>query len=305
MPLHHAVDLRIYSCTGLFALLALVGFSTWFRSLKRVRLIEDLGTSTARSVAQGYVEVVGTQYSVPGQLVTAPLTGTPCTWWRYSIEEKRRSWADGGRRKDWVVIEDATSSALILFKDATGQLLVHPQGAEVEPSATDRWLGLDPSPPRPMVVHKAGRGHFRYTEKRMHVGDPMYVAAELRTFSGHRQAEAYARAVSDRLEQWKRNQAKLREQFDIDRNGRIDVVEWDAVREAASAEVSSRLQASAVQQEIDVLRKPRDGQPFLLSAQPQLELVKKLRSRARAGLVLFVIGAGMLIFLIHVMRLSR
>lgn len=305
MSSHHSTDMfRLYLSLGQYTLVALVGFRVWYSALKRARLVEDLPTSTVRSVAQGYAELVGRQYSVPGQATTAPLTGKPCTWWHYTIEEKRRSYADGGRRKSWVTIEEAVSSTLILFKDATGQLLVYPQGAEVEPSVTDCWHGVEASPPRPSLVNDVRGGHFRYTEKRMHEGDPLYVAGELHTYSAHRPADVPALAVSDRLNRWKQDQATLLERFDSDRDGRIDVGEWDAAREAAAAEVAARLQSNEMQPDTDVMRRPADGQPFLLAGKPQGELARKFHSAANVGLFFYLIGAAVVIYGIYLLRLA-
>jgi len=298
-PSHLILMLRAYAAMAGLATMTLVGFVVWIKSLRRARLVEDLGTSTVRAVAQGYVELVGRQYPVAGSVLAAPLTGSPCTWWHYKIEEKRRSWADGGRRKDWVVIEEATSPDLILFKDATGQLVVDPKGAEVEPSMTARWYSRELPAVRPMIAGKLRDGRYRYTEKRMHAGDRMYVAGELRTFSGHQEADAYGHAIADLLGRWKQDQHDLLERFDADRDGRIDVVEWDAARAAASTEVSARLQTHATQQQAEVLRRPADGQPFLVSAKPQRELADRLRSEANTGLIIFALFGGMLVWLIH------
>lgn len=298
---HLLTDPRIYVALGAYAMLALAGFVGWLRSLKRARLVEDLGTSTVRGVAQGYVEIVGRQYPASGQALVAPLTGTACTWWHYKIEEYRRSLADGGRRTNCVVLEEATSAEPILFKDATGQLLVNPQGAEVQPSVTSCWYSDELAESRPMRVRSAHRGRYRYTEQCMWVGARMYVAGELHSVSGYRQADTQARATADLLDQWKRDQTQLVARFDRDHDGRIDMHEWEAARTAAADEVAARLQAHELPPQADTLRKPADGRPFLISAKSQQELAHSQREGARMGLFLFLLGVGALAYLIRLL----
>lgn len=300
---HLRIDLWIYAffAIGIYALFALVGFVGWLRSLKAARLVEDLGTSTARAVAQGYVEIIGRQYPASGQALVAPLTGTACTWWHYKIEEYRRSLADGGRRTNCVVLEEATSAEPILFKDATGQLLVNPQGAEVQPSVTSCWYSEELAESRPMRVRSTRRGRYCYTEQCMWVGARMYVAGELHTVSGHRQADTQARATADLLGQWKRDQAQLVARFDRDQDGRIDIDEWELARATAADEVAARLRAHELPQSIDILRKPTDGQPFLISAKSQQELAHHQREGARLGLFLLLLGVGVLAYLFHLL----
>lgn len=299
---HLITDPRIYAAIGIYALMALVGFCIWLGALKRARLVEDLGTSTARAVAQGYVEVVGRQYPASGQPLVAPLTGTACTWWHYKIEEYRRSLADGGRRTNRVVLEEATSAEPILFKDATGQLLVNPQGAEVQPSVTSCWYSEELAESRPMRVRSTRRGRYRYIEECMWVGARMYVAGELHTVSGHRQADTLARATVDLLGQWKRDQVQLVARFDRDHDGRIDMDEWEVARATAADEVVARLQAHELPQSVDTLRKPTDGQPFLISAKSQQELAHYQREGVRLGLFFLLLGVGLLAYLIHLLR---
>lgn len=300
---HLRIDVWIAAlfAIGMYALIGLLGFVVWLRSLKAARLVEDLGTSTARSVAQGYVEIVGRQYPAGGEALLAPLTGTACTWWHYKIEEYRRSLADGGRRTNRVVLEEATSAEPILFKDATGQLLVNPQGAEVQPSVTSCWYSEELARSRPMRVRSARRGRYYYTEECMRVGARMYVAGELHTVSGYRQADTAARATADLLDRWKRDQLRLAERFDRNRDGRIDIDEWEVARAAAADEAAAGLQARELPPQADTVRKPADGRPFLISAKSQRELAHQQRKGARDGLFLFLLGVGVLAYLIRVL----
>src|SRR5690554_6778645 len=67
----------------------------------RIRHLLDTPTSRIRSAAQGYVELVGVLRSGPVENLSAPLTGEPCLWWRYRIEEYRSN----GKRSSWSLVE--------------------------------------------------------------------------------------------------------------------------------------------------------------------------------------------------------
>jgi len=49
------------------------------------------------------------------------------------------------------------------------------------------------------------------------------------------------------------------------------------------------------------LRKPTDGQPFLISAKSQQELAHHQREGARLGLFLLLLGVGVLAYLFHLL----
>ncbi|GAB3029770.1 GIDE domain-containing protein [Oleiagrimonas citrea] len=288
----------LYFCMALCALMTYVFLRGWYNSLKCARRIEDIPTSRIPSAAQGYVELIGRQYVPPDQTVEAPLTGTPCTWWRYRIQVQKRG-LDG--KKSLTTLEEGTSSTPILLKNRGGELLVDPDGAEVTPSITHRWRGRLASPPRPMDVRDHVRnGRYLYTEERMRVGEKLYVAGELHTFSGHRQGETFERAVADLLAQWKQDQGRLVERFDTDQDGRIDMAEWEAAREAARTEVAARMRRSEAEPEVDVVRKPENGEPFMLGGGgSQIDMARIYRSKAADALMVSIVFGAMLIYLIH------
>ena len=73
-----------------------------FRAWRKNRLVEDTPTSRVRSAAQGYVEFTGIGKMLEGAPNKAPLSGIPCTWWSYKIEERRSS-----QRSRWSTIPPA------------------------------------------------------------------------------------------------------------------------------------------------------------------------------------------------------
>jgi hypothetical protein len=113
-----------YLCIG--AVLGAVGFFRGFRLRKKKKLIEDIPTSTVRGTALGLAEVSGTAREF-GKLLTSDFSKTPCVFYRYKVEEYRSS----GKSGSWVTIAEHTSTEYFYLEDATGRLLICPEGAEL------------------------------------------------------------------------------------------------------------------------------------------------------------------------------
>ncbi|HEX6930440.1 MAG TPA: EF-hand domain-containing protein [Gammaproteobacteria bacterium] len=272
---------------------ALSGFWLWFRSMRRARLIEDTPTSKCRSAAQGYVELIGIQKLMPGDPIKAPLTGRQCTWWEYCIEEKRTTYTKGRRRTRWVTVDKDSSSSLFLMQDETGDAVIDPEGADVTSSICDTWYGSSHWPKGPPVGGSIFGGSYRYTEKRMHEGDTLYAIGFFETRSAHHEPLNRSRETAAMLAGWKRDQAGLLQRFDADRDGQIDMKEWEKARTAAEALVAARIREAALDPGVHLMSRPPDGRPFILSVLPETELTRRFRRIAVGGLLLFFAsGAG-------------
>ena len=92
------------------------------RLFHKARLIEDTPTSKIRSSTQGYVELHGTAKWMEGPEIHAPLSGQPCVWYSYSVEE----YVQHAKQK-WRRIDSETSGHLFLLEDETGACLIDPQ----------------------------------------------------------------------------------------------------------------------------------------------------------------------------------
>jgi hypothetical protein len=91
-----------------FTLGACLGGAWWcLRGWSQARHLLDTPTSKIRSAAQGYVELYGVLEALPDMQLRGPLTGKPCLWWRFRIEEYRSS----GKKRSWRVIESGASDA--------------------------------------------------------------------------------------------------------------------------------------------------------------------------------------------------
>src|SRR3569832_2181805 len=210
---------------------AVGAFIAAFVSLRRARLIEDTPTSRIRSAAQGYVELEGEAVMMEGVPIIAPLTLLPCAWFRYRVEERVENNRGDAR---WRTLRRGTSDGIFVLRDDTGDCVVDPDGATVTPSARDVWYGDTPTPPpmhRNKTVWRHG-GRYRYREERIHAGDYLYAIGEFRS-TGGAEGPAHADALRALLAEWKRNRSALLARFDDNRDGAIDVDEWERARRVA------------------------------------------------------------------------
>ncbi|MFA5530583.1 MAG: GIDE domain-containing protein [Thiohalomonadaceae bacterium] len=262
-----------------------------FRALHRARVIADIPTSRIRSAAQGYVELVGEAALLPGEPIVSLLTGTVCTWFHCRVEERVTTRdSRGNTQTRWRTVRDERSGALFLLRDDTGECVIDPDGAHVLPSVSHVWFGgssLWHGAPARRTLFSSGR--YRFTENRIEVGDPLYAIGEFRTTGGAYESGGHpgdeVRAV---LAEWKRDQPALLARFDTNRDGRIDLEEWEAARRAAERHVVKARAARAAEPGVHLMARPSHGQPYLLSAVPEEELVRRLRWQGAGTLAAFV-----------------
>ena len=296
-------DLRSKVWLLLLGLAAAAVASFWygFRAWRENRLIGDTPISRVRSAAQGYVELKGRGIPMPNARDSAPLTGKPCTWWRYKIEERSSS----GRSRVWATVDSGTSDAPFLLDDGTGQCLVYPRGAEVFPNAKDVWYGSTTWPDVRIpdgsgffgkladVLFSGGR--YRYTEYRMQPDEPLCALGEYR--SGGNGYQSPDRAVAELLRAWKQDQKTLLARFDANHDGVVDGKEWECARAAAHKEVVDGMLVKPQTEELSVLAQPTDGRTFLLSASDGESLARRLRRKAFAGLAACVGSSAALVWM--------
>jgi len=274
---------------------AAVGFVASFVFLHHTRLMENMPTSRLRSAAQGYIEVEGDARLMEGPPIIAPLTKARCVWWRFAIDEKRGS----GKNRRWVTIESRTSDDCFELDDGTGRCVVDPDGAKVIPSHRQRWYGSsetpDISPELGSGWLRAGFSPFRYTEERIHPGNSVYALGAFRTQTGMADAFDEQLDLKDLLNKW-RHDKKMMALFDVNKDGQVDQKEWDAARRMAKKKVSEvHVQRAVETPDLHLLARPRDGRPFILSAIPQAQLIRRYRISSAACLVLAAGGGYVLL----------
>lgn len=279
--------LEFWIAIVVLTVICLVLFYYAFRCLRCARVIEDTPTSRLRSAAQGYVELHGRGELMGGEPIIAPLTNSVCIWWRYKIERRVRT----RRSTSWRTEKKATSHSLFKLVDETGECLVDPEEAEVTPLRTEVWRGHTSWPTsRPDGSSRFGGGRYRYTEERLHAGEPLYA---LGFFTTRRQEMLDTdSALRDLLRDWKRDRETLLERFDADGDGEVDLAEWERARSVALREVRARQHQQMADAGIDVVAAPEDGRPFLLSCLPQEDLARRYRWKSAAALAgFFLVGA--------------
>ncbi len=283
---------------GLLISLAFSGAATlggaWWslRRLTQLRYLLDTPTSKIRSAAQGYSEFYGVLKALDEGQIEAPLTGHACLWWRFKIEE----YSNSDNKSRWRVIEKGGSEAWLRLADATGECLINPLGAEVRPAIRDVWQGYQRHP-RALVQQSLmsklfhGNGRYRYTEERLHAGEPLYAIGHFSTRGGGRQGldlEAVQGAV---VREWKADFAGLLQRFDRDGSGQLEEQEWQQVRLAARLEAEQRHQHASLAPDQHHLSKPSESQPFILSCQGEDEIARGFRWQALGAGLLCLAGA--------------
>ncbi|HUN71014.1 MAG TPA: GIDE domain-containing protein [Steroidobacteraceae bacterium] len=257
-----------------------------FVSLRRDRFAADTPVAHIRSAAQGYVHFEGAAGPPPEGPISAPLSGQPCVWWDFKIEYHAQVQND---RKEWRVVDRATSVAPFSLSDAGGECLVGPVGADVTPTMSQTWYG---SLPRPTCLPDvAARGwsaerDYRYTERLIGQGVHLTVLGELRSRSI---VESIEREVGKVVVEWKHDQAGLLARFDRNHDGQLDAEEWEAVRAAAREQVEASIATQDAR--VSVVGQTTHGEPFVIAPLDGKSLVKREKQHAAFALAASVILA--------------
>lgn len=283
---------------ALSSLAALYSLYRMLTRLRRARWVEDTPTSRIRSAAQGLVELKGQLDAGGHAALVSPLAETDCLWYRFRVEEYRRS----GKSSRWRTVEQGVSERPFVLRDGTGSCWINPQGAEVHPRQRRRWEGHKRWPAghalRTGLLSGLLGSRYRYTEEWFAEGETLYALGWFQSRGAGREALDQGSVARQVISQWKADYADLLARFDRNQDGQLDMQEWQRVRLAAAqhAEQQSRVAEQAAL--VHVLDKPRlGGLPFLLSDQHEQHLSGLLRRQSGwslAGLVLAGLVSGAL-----------
>ena len=253
------------------ASMSLVSLAAWIANYRRYRQIADTPTSRVASAAQGYVELLGHAAQLPDAALLTKFRQLPCVWYRYQVEEK-------GSDDKWSVKDVGESDDPFLLSDATGQCVIDPEHAEIITSHVETWTD----------------GDCRYTEWLLLPQDKIYALGDFSTI-GAGTALDFDGDVGALLTEWKKNQPQLLERFDLNRDGVIELREWQLARRQAQREVERNHQEIRASSDVNVMRRPADGRLFLLSNQLPEKLILRYQLWSWAHIVIFL-GAGGLSF---------
>jgi hypothetical protein len=279
---------------------AYCGLRAW-HGLHKARTIEDIPTAKARSAPQGYVELEGAGRLMDGPPIVAPLSGLPCVWFRYRIEEQVTTEHRGHTQTRWQTVARGESTEVFWLEDDTGRVAVDPEGADVTPKHKDVWQsrsmtgGINyPATITNFLTTHPGPNPYRFTEVRINPGDRLYALGMLKNVASYINQPTLDEEVRELLRVWKQDQADLKQRFDLNRDGNIDQQEWMLARAAARREAQKTRRETQMQftDGINLLSRPADTRrPYILSAYPQKHLVKRYRSAAALyGTGFFLLG---------------
>lgn len=278
-------------------ILTLVFLFLGFRTLIRARIIAHTPTARLRSAAQGFNEIEGTGLIVDDHPLYSPLTFTPCLWFDMTIERLESS----GKNRRWVTVERRRSDAVFRVDDGTGEAFVDPDHARVIPHSRRRWRerGARRGWSTGTFVGFGGETH-RYTEQLLLPDQPLYVLGWLQT-RGHRNGagsdhEAIEQRRLDLLQEWKSDES-ARQRFDLDGDGEISEREWSWAMRLARAQARKEVREADRERAtgnhlVHLMRRPDNGDPFIISGLPQDKLIRRKTLKASAfiagSLALFV-----------------
>ncbi len=276
-----------------------------FRFFHRSRIIDDTPTSKIRSAHQGFVELEGEGRLMKGTPIVSPLSKRQCLWYSYKIEHKVREYdighdaADSLSKSNWETVQSEVSDNLFLLADDTGICVVDPDGAVITPSFSKTWYGSRNFDASDSMSGSAalslsaltGRNNYRYTEKRIDVGEDLYLLGRFKTIGGRREKLDKKGEVRDLLSHWKNKPDFLLARFDENGDGEIDLQEWQKVVSMAELEVEKSFGERLVQQEIHTVSKPIDSRrPFIISVESQESIANKYRWYSRGSMIGFFFG---------------
>lgn len=259
---------------GVAAVFAAIGLYGFFSRMRRDRALADTPLVRVRSAAQGYVKVVGDAQPSSGTPTSAPLSGRPCVWWDFRVDEQQGT--DKNGRPNWVNVERATSVELFTLVDDDAQCLVGPVQAEVTPTLSNTWYGDSPRPFGPPPAVSVGRGNFRYLERLLAVDAHLCVVGEFRSNS---ETGDVGTAIAAKLHEWKQDQKTLLVRFDADHDGVLSAAEWETARAAAAKECEAQNLSSHIDR-VSVISQPTDGRPFMIAPMTPERLERRESFRA-------------------------
>ncbi len=238
------------TCLGI---LGIISFYGWFANERQRRALANTPTARIGSAPQGYVELNGSA-KVAGQSLVCPITLLPCVWYRCLTERDR----DHNNRYEYESEDESAES--FLLDDGSGEVLVYPEHAQIEAGKPDVRI----------------EGDFRYTIWTIRAGQPLLVLGDFISVRGDENLD-FRRDVSQRLAEMKQDKAELLRRFDLNRDGEIDLAEWEAARAAAANEIRAEYRSLQAATATHVLRNPASGQLFLITTRSEKRMLRGYR----------------------------
>ncbi|OGI37840.1 MAG: hypothetical protein A2140_09905 [Candidatus Muproteobacteria bacterium RBG_16_62_13] len=290
---------------GIVICTALAPAAAWFAwySFRKARILEDIPICEARSATPGYVELEGVARALSSLPLVAPISRRPCVWYRYRIEAQPRTKNPGTHRHHWDVTDKDESTETFWLEDDSGRVVVDPNGADISPKHMDTWESIPHGTGKPgypdfvshFLSNHSNDNLYRFTEWRIGSGDPVYALGLLRNVGDLANAPVTEKEIQALLHEWKKDQPKLEARFDLNKDHQIDEKEWLLARAQARREImkAHREQQRPFNNGVNLLGATKDpNRPYILSAHPQSQMVRRYRWQAALG------GIGFLLFVV-------
>jgi len=181
-------------------------------------------------------------------------------------------------RRSGSVKERETSEWSFMMNDGSGECVVDPAGAKLVSERVKKWRA----------------GDFHYTERLILPGDPLFVLGEFATSGSTVSEHDVEFQVGQLIGAWKKDMPALLKRFDLDGDGCFSEQEWELVRRQARRDVEAELARNPPQPQ-NIVAKPRDERPFIISAKSRQRLERGLTLWAWIHLSCFLLGATLLV----------
>ena len=253
---------------------------------KEKRLIEDIPTSKARSLAMGLVEMQGA--AKPKAVLRSPVTMTECVFYRYKIEKYVRS----GRSSHWSVVDEGASSNYFYVEDDTGKVLADPTEADVKIGRDYQWTGIKPGTGWGVF----GGDKMRYSEWWITEGEPVYVIGTVTRWKDARDDRRFK--IAEKLRLLKADRERMKK-FDRDGDGAISADEWEQARQRIEQDVlKDELDHPADTTDDFVITRDKTNEVMIISDQSEKQLARSFGWQAFGY---FILGLGLVLWMAYLL----
>lgn len=264
----------------IFIVIATISLFFAVRYFNLARHLQHIPRSKIRSASQGYIEIVGQARPLVPVPLHAPETDIPCVWLELTYRHVQG---------DSSTTEFKRTESSFLVDDGTGLCRIDPHTMAIETRAGKnnelQKLGL-------------GGSSGLLSARWIAVGETVHAYGKFDTLANdfHQQKKDL---IKQRLNALKQDQA-LMQRFDRDRDGRVDIDEWERAREFVRQDVEDhfrdRQRAQDSEDEIHVLRPPDDDRlPFLVSSFEEIRTIRRYQLYALGFLLLFLVSGAALV----------
>jgi hypothetical protein len=265
------------------------GFGIWyffkgFKYLHRKRIVENIPTSTIRSLALGLIELNGK--AKKAKLIKSPVTNTDCVYYRYKVERYEG--------KHWTTVAQGNSDdCAFLLDDGSGSITVLPGDAElIMPANYEFETGISNQPHSVLkyfleansIKYKGLLGTYptRCKEWCIRPDENIYVLGTAKKINDS--LDMRKEKLMKRISELKDDSAGMAE-VDLDKDGKISSEEWDmAVAKIEQKLLEEELKFCQADDLANVaISKGDEEETFIISNYSQKDLIKKLFWQSFSG----------------------